>query len=311
MLHAVPRDQRAEALAAQKVDVAEIDPAEAERIVLAARGKSTPLQGPGAALTPGRALRSWALAHGSDKEAAEVEIGARRKQRDAVTRQTEQQRALSGYEVRKSLEPAYTQLALNGADGPLADERVRRAVARALDREEIAGLVLKPLGLPAVPVGSHLALSGQAAYADNSGALGGQDTDEAEALLADAGWVQGGPLGKQQKKEKGEKAAGGERKKPGPGKSAMPSGSASASSSASAKEDDGTYVVGGDDDKPYGEPVREERPDHGEKKSLAQDGKQYVGKHPSRAGRPVRTRPRAPLLRPGPPPGRSPRTASR
>lgn len=289
VLHAVPRDKRAEALAAGKVDVAEIDPAEAERIVLAARGTSTPLQGPGAALTPGRALRSWALAHGSDKEAAEEEISARRKQRDAVTKHTEQQRSLSGFEVRKSLEPAYTQLALNGAGGPLADERVRRAVARALDREELAGLVLKPLGLPAVPVGSHLALSGQAAYADNSGALGGQDTDEAEELLADAGWVPGGPLGKQQKKEKGkgEKAAGGEGKKTRPGKSAKPSASASASAkpSASAKDDDGTYIVG-DDDKPYGEPVREDRPDRGEKESLAQDGKQYVRKHPEQGGAP-------------------------
>ena len=36
--------------------------------------------------------------------------------------------------------------------------------------------VLKPLGLPAQPPGSHLALAGQPAYDDNSGALGDQDT---------------------------------------------------------------------------------------------------------------------------------------
>lgn len=204
--------------------------------------------------------------------------------------------------MRKSLEPAYTQLALNGADGPLADERVRRAIARALDREEIAGLVLKPLGLPAVPVGSHLALSGQAAYADNSGALGGQDTDEAEALLADAGWVHGGPLGKPRKKD-GEKVAGGEGKKAG-GRSAAPKASPKASPKTSAKaspkagegsgDDDGTYVVG-DDDKPYGEPVREDHQnpqdhrDHRDgagKKNLAQDGKQSVRKHPEQGGAP-------------------------
>lgn len=52
--------------------------------------------------------------------------------------------------------------------------------------------MLKPLGLPAVPVGSHLALAYQQAYADNSGALGGHDTKEAQALLLDAGWVPGG-----------------------------------------------------------------------------------------------------------------------
>ncbi|WP_330287993.1 ABC transporter family substrate-binding protein [Streptomyces sp. NBC_00576] len=299
VLRAVPRDQRTEALAAGKVDVAEVDPDEAARIVLAARGKSTPQQGPAAALTPARALRSWARAHGSDKAAAKEEIGAQRKQRAAVAEYAGQQQSLSAFEVRKSLEPAYTQLALNGADGPLADERVRRAVARALDRKEIAGLVLKPLGLPAVPVGSHLALSGQAAYADNSGALGGQDTDEAEELLADAGWVRGGPLRKPKQKD-GEKVAGGEGKKAS-AKPATPKASPKASKPSKASQasgaDDGTYVVG-DDDKPYGEPVREDHQDprdlqggqggqgsHGEK-NLAHDGTQSVREHPDQGSAP-------------------------
>ncbi len=96
--------------------------------------------------------------------------------------------------MRKSLEPAYTQLALNGESGPLADDRVRRAVARALDREELARTVLGPLGLPAKPLGSHLALAGQPGYADGSGALGEQNEKEARALLADAGWTRGGAL---------------------------------------------------------------------------------------------------------------------
>ncbi|WP_433452283.1 ABC transporter family substrate-binding protein [Streptomyces sp. CA-142005] len=157
VLHAVPRDKRAAALADGSVDLADVDPADAQRIGLAARGQ-----------------------------------------------------ALRGIKVRKSLEPAYTQLALNGSTGPLADERVRRAVARALDRRELARLVLTPLGLPAVPVGSHLALSGQPAYADNSGAIGDLDTKEAQALLGDAGWVPGGPV-KEQKKT--QKAAGPEQDK--------------------------------------------------------------------------------------------------
>ncbi|MEU6229453.1 ABC transporter substrate-binding protein [Streptomyces sp. NPDC047042] len=287
VLRAVPRDKRAEALAAGKVDVAEVDPAQAERIVLASRGKSTPRQGP----------------------------GARRQQREATAGYAEQQQSLSAFEVRKSLEPAYTQLALNGADGPLADERVRRAVARALDRKEIAGLVLKPLGLPAEPVGSHLALSGQAAYADNSGALGGEDTDEAEALLADAGWVHGGPIGKPEKKDGG-KVAGGEGKKAGDS-SATPKPSPSADKADEEEKadktdkadkadvadeaeksdetektgasEDGTYVVG-DDDKPYGEPVREDHQDPRDSQrgqdttNLAQDGRRFTGKHPEQGG---------------------------
>ncbi|GAA3824057.1 ABC transporter family substrate-binding protein [Streptomyces chiangmaiensis] len=157
------------------------------------------------------------------------------------------------YVVRKSLEPAYTQLALNGSRGPLADERVRRAVARAINRTELAGLVLKPLGLPAVPVGSHLALSGQDAYADNSGALGDQDTDQAKALLSEAGWVSGGPV-----KEK--KAAGPEPKKAGGSGEPKKAGG-----SGEPKKADGTGQ-GKNADRPGG--------------SAREDGKGYPGKDP-------------------------------
>ncbi|MFD5161910.1 ABC transporter family substrate-binding protein [Streptomyces hawaiiensis] len=256
VLRTVPRDKRATELAAGTLDLAEIDPAAARRITVAARPHSSasPLMGPGADRSAADTLRSWAVANGSDEDAADEETVARKKLRKAVAKYARQQRALSGFEVRKSLEPAFTQLALNGAEGPLTDERVRRAVARALDRKELAQAVLGPLGLPAVPVGSHLALSGQAHYADNSGALGGQDTKEAQALLADAGWVRGGPVKEQKKKEKaagseGEKAEGDSGEKP---------------------DDDGTYIVG-EDNKAHRGP---DPAGH-----LAQDGKQYKPPH--------------------------------
>ncbi|GAA2287391.1 ABC transporter family substrate-binding protein [Streptomyces hawaiiensis] len=211
VLRTVPRDKRAAELAAGDLDLAEIDPTAARRITVAARPRSSagPQMGPGADRSAADSLESWARANGSDEDAADEEIVARKKLRKAAVKYARQQQALSGFEVRKSLEPAYTQLALNGAEGPLTDERVRRAVARALDRKELARVVLGPLGLPAVPVGSHLALSGQAAYADNSGALGGQDTKEAQALLADAGWVRGGPVKEEKKKEKAAGPEGG------------------------------------------------------------------------------------------------------
>jgi peptide/nickel transport system substrate-binding protein len=211
VLRTVPPDKRAAELAAGELDLAEIDPAAARRITVSARPQSSAgsLMGPGADRSAADSLESWARANGSDEDAADEEITARKKLRKAAVTYARQQRALSGFEVRKSLEPAYTQLALNGAEGPLTDERVRRAVARALDRKELARVVLGPLGLPAVPVGSHLALSGQAAYADNSGALGGQDTKEAQALLADAGWVRGGPVKEEKKKEKAAGPEGG------------------------------------------------------------------------------------------------------
>nr|WSZ98280.1 ABC transporter substrate-binding protein [Streptomyces sp. NBC_00857] len=212
VLSGVPRSKRAAALADGKLDLAEIDRRTAERISLADRDNGSGGQqlthGPGTEITAASALRSWALAHGSDDEKAEEAQAARKQTERAIAEYAREQKALRGYEVRKSLEPAYTQLALNGESGPLADERVRRAVARALDRQELADTVLKPLGLPARTLGSHLALIGQQAYADSSKALGKQDTQEAQALLADAGWVPGGA-----RKKAGGTKAGSEAKK--------------------------------------------------------------------------------------------------
>ncbi|ROQ96049.1 peptide/nickel transport system substrate-binding protein [Streptomyces sp. 2132.2] len=201
VLTAVPRAQRPAALAAGKVDLAEIDRAGADRIALAHRDAErapgtggTPAHGPGAAMTPAQATLSWAIAYGADEGKAATERETRAQNAEAAKNYADEQSALRTFTVRKSLEPAYTQLAMNGASGPLADERVRRAVARALDRKELAEIVLKPLGLPAKPVGSHVALAGQRAYADNSDALGGKDLHAAEALLADAGWRRGGKI---------------------------------------------------------------------------------------------------------------------
>lgn len=198
VFRAVAAGDRTQALADGTVDVADIDASAADRITLARRDRGNngqPLaHGPGSETTPAAALRSWALANGSDEEAAEIAQAAREKNRKAVVAYTAEQKALRDFAVRKSLEPAYTQLALNGESGPLADDRVRRAVARALDREELARTVLGPLGLPAKPLGSHLALAGQPGYKDGSGALGDQNTKEAQALLADAGWTRGGAV---------------------------------------------------------------------------------------------------------------------
>ncbi|MFF8915502.1 ABC transporter family substrate-binding protein [Streptomyces sp. NPDC015032] len=200
VFRAVKPQDRTRALTEGKADIADIDAATADRIAQAGRsggGNGQPLaQGPGSEAGPAAALRSWAMAHGSNEEEAAAAQEAREKNRAAAEAYAAEQGGLRAYVVRKSLEPAYTQLALNGGSGPLADDRVRRAVARALNRQELADTVLKPLGLPAVPPGSHVALAGQPAYKDSSGALGGHDADEARALLADAGWTREGAVKK-------------------------------------------------------------------------------------------------------------------
>ncbi|WP_307795474.1 ABC transporter family substrate-binding protein [Actinacidiphila acididurans] len=93
-----------------------------------------------------------------------------------------------GIGVRKAPGAAYAQLAINGSTGPLADEKIRHAVARAVDRKAIAKAVLAPLGLPAIALGNHLVLPSQDGYADHSSALGTSGVAQARALLADAGW---------------------------------------------------------------------------------------------------------------------------
>ncbi|MFB7164410.1 ABC transporter family substrate-binding protein [Streptomyces sp. NPDC056242] len=251
VLRAVPREDRAEALVAGKVDLAAVDPEEASRISLADRDKGTsgPLaHGPGA-LTPAQSMRSWAVAHGDDEAAADAELDVRAKNREAGDKYKKEQSRLEGYVLRKSLEPAFTQLALNGSEGPLADERVRRAVARAIDRKKLAEVVLKPLGLPADPVGSHLALAGQQAYADSSGALGSQDTTEARALLADAGWVSGGPLKKETSTTKPKTAGNVSGSESGSEGKKSKAGTEDKKGAAS-DSDDGTYIVGESDQKP-------------------------------------------------------------
>ncbi|MER6534499.1 ABC transporter family substrate-binding protein [Streptomyces sp. 900105755] len=246
-LHAVDRGKRAAALADGTVDVADIDAADADRIAVAGREKGTGLPLQGAGKTSAKKLRSWALTLGMDEE--KLPKGPK-KLRRSIAKWLEQQHELRDFGVRKSLEPAYTQLALNGSEGPLADERVRRAVARALDRQALARLVLTPLGLPAVPVGSHVALSGQAAYTDGSGAIGGLDTHEAQALLADAGWVAGGPV------KAGGKAAGAED-----GEKADKKKDDSEQGDESDGGHDGQYIVG-EDDKATGKDTRDHQKDH-------------------------------------------------
>ncbi|MFE0699500.1 ABC transporter family substrate-binding protein [Streptomyces sp. NPDC058872] len=270
VLKAVPRADRVAALAAGNLDLAEIDRSAVERIALALRdagagrsgAQAALLHGPGSSITPSKALKSWALAHGSDEEKADEVTAARKKNQEAVDRYASTQDGLAKYVVRKSLEPAYTQLSLNGESGPLADERVRRAVARAINRQELAETVLKPLGLPAKPPGSHLALAGQAAYADSSDALGSQDTQEARALLADAGWVPGGAArkpegteaGSESEKKEGEKKEGEEKKEKKEGEEKKEAekkdeGATDAKKKAAdTASDEGLYIVG--DDKP-------------------------------------------------------------
>ncbi|EXU67468.1 hypothetical protein Z951_13770 [Streptomyces sp. PRh5] len=212
VFQAVPAGKRAEALIAGRLDLAEVDRTTARRIQATAPGKQAAGAKRGSSSASGKAGAPEASTGGreastGDREAAEttrtgagptgtgaarVEAGARAGATGDTDKNRARTRALSRFTLRKALDPGYTQLALNGTKGPLADERVRRAVARAIDRKALAKLVLKPVGLPSEPLGNHLLMAGQPGYKDHSGALGDPDTNAAQSLLADAGWRAGG-----------------------------------------------------------------------------------------------------------------------
>ncbi|MFE2443994.1 ABC transporter family substrate-binding protein [Streptomyces sp. NPDC059426] len=187
----VPADKRDEALIDGQLDLAEVDRATARRIRATAPDKQAAGTKQGSS-APGKAGAPEPSTGG--REAAGAEGGATGdtgKATGDTDKNRSQTRALSRFTLRKALDSAYTQLALNGTKGPLADERVRRAVARAIDRKALAKLVLKPMGLPSEPLGNHLLMAGQPGYKDHSGALGDPDTNAAQSLLADAGWRAG------------------------------------------------------------------------------------------------------------------------
>ncbi|MEO3750269.1 ABC transporter family substrate-binding protein [Streptomyces sp. B6B3] len=104
---------------------------------------------------------------------------------------------LNDLTVYRAYDPGYTQLTLNAAAPALGDERVRWALAGAIDRAALAAAVHEPAGLPVQPLGSHLRTADQARYWDTSDAPpapgwgdadGSGDPAAAEALLDEAGW---------------------------------------------------------------------------------------------------------------------------
>ena len=98
-----------------------------------------------------------------------------------------QVQSIPGVALHRASAPEYLQLTFNGGSGPLADPDLRRAVAEAVDRGQIADALLKPLGLPAVPLGNHLVMADQQGYQDDSEALAA-GADNAAKLLDEDGW---------------------------------------------------------------------------------------------------------------------------
>ena len=91
-------------------------------------------------------------------------------------------------QVRTAGGPAFRLLTLNGAGPTLSDQRVRQAVALAINRPAIAKAVLDPLGVPDGDLNNHIYMTNQQGYQDHAGLFAHQDLVKARSLLDQAGW---------------------------------------------------------------------------------------------------------------------------
>ncbi|MGP5055732.1 ABC transporter family substrate-binding protein [Brachybacterium paraconglomeratum] len=98
----------------------------------------------------------------------------------------------NGAVLRQAAGPNWTHITLNGAEGrPLADQAVRQAIFRAIDREEVFLSVNATMPYPenTEPLNNHLLMTNQEGYQDNAGDLGSYDPEAAKKLLEDAGYT--------------------------------------------------------------------------------------------------------------------------
>ncbi|MBD7956785.1 ABC transporter family substrate-binding protein [Microbacterium sp. Sa4CUA7] len=79
----------------------------------------------------------------------------------------------------------WTHVTMNAKEGPLSDVNVRKAVASAVNREQIAASANTPVGAPAVTSGDYIFMPGQEGYEDKAYPY---DLDAAAAFLEEAGY---------------------------------------------------------------------------------------------------------------------------
>ena len=97
-----------------------------------------------------------------------------------------------GIEVRRAGGPNFRHITINGTSPVLSDVAVRRALAKAIDRQTIADAMIGPLGGDSTKLDNHIFMRNQEGYQDNAGELSEPDIEAANAELDEAGWVREG-----------------------------------------------------------------------------------------------------------------------
>ena len=95
-----------------------------------------------------------------------------------------------GGTVRAAAGPNWRHITFNTTAGLIADQTIRQAIVRSLDRADIGASDLAGIPWPAKPLNNHIFVENQAGYVDNAGDFA-FDPDRAMSDLDAAGWVAG------------------------------------------------------------------------------------------------------------------------
>ncbi|WP_343600111.1 ABC transporter family substrate-binding protein [Mycobacterium sp.] len=97
-----------------------------------------------------------------------------------------------GIAIRRAPAPTWYHVTFNGAAGSLlADERLRLAICRGIDRQAVVDVVQHGLTGHPAPLDNHIFVAGQLGYQNNS-APGAYDPDRAARDLDALGWTRDG-----------------------------------------------------------------------------------------------------------------------
>jgi peptide/nickel transport system substrate-binding protein len=97
-------------------------------------------------------------------------------------------RRTEGISIRRAPGLAWYHFTFNGGQGKiLEDPALRRAIAKGIDRNHIANVVLRGLADNPAPLNNHIYVAGQEGYQDNSGAVA-FDPEKAKQELDALGW---------------------------------------------------------------------------------------------------------------------------
>jgi peptide/nickel transport system substrate-binding protein len=94
--------------------------------------------------------------------------------------------------IRRASGPNFRHITFNGTSPVLSDVNVRRALAKAIDRQTIAAAMIGPLGGDVHKLDNHIFMTNQPGYQDNAGDLSTPDPAAANAQLDRAGWTRQG-----------------------------------------------------------------------------------------------------------------------